>query len=135
MGKAIGIEPSSGVLEDLINSGNLNTLKSKELRSSLSDWNSVLRKVEKQEARVLEYREGVAHIFMAGCPFRDLVNPILQIGKSEFTISCQNVLQNYQLENQLSIFMITSNALQVDHYTEIKKAINHILDLINEEIN
>ncbi len=134
MAKAIGIDPSPGVLEDLISSGNLNILRNKELRSALSGWKSMLRKVERQETRVLEYREGVAHIFMKSGPFRDIVNNALQIGKSRFKLSGQKVLQNHELENQLAIFIITSNTLQNNFYLETKKVLNQILDLINAEI-
>lgn len=134
MSQAIGVEPSPGVLEDLINSGNLNTLKNKELRSALSGWKSVLRKVERQETRVLDYREGIAHIFMKDGPFRNIVDHRLHVGTSKFELSGQKVLQNHQLENQLVVFMVTSNALQISYYVEMKNSIDDILDLIDESI-
>jgi hypothetical protein len=134
MGSSVGYESNPGVLEDLINSGNLNKLTNSDLRKVLSLWKADLTKSKVQEIKILKYRDNITDIFIKLGPLRNMLQDTLRIGNSAFEINTDLLLQEVQLENNLTYFMITSKALKYKHYANLEKDVLMILDLISKEL-
>jgi hypothetical protein len=127
-------EPSPGILEDLISSGNLNKLKNQNLRKLLSQWKSKFILVKRQENTVLEYRSNIKHLLIEE---GDTRNPVASlIGIDETTFGTQNtaLFKNKKLENNLSFFAIASMSLETEYYEALLSLINEILLTIQQQL-
>jgi hypothetical protein len=134
MKRSVGYEPNPGVLEDLISSGNLNKITNSELRRALSVWKADLVKSRKQEDKINGYRDVIIKLFIDYGPIRNILADTLHIDNSKFDVSTNPLLQNPRLENNLTFFTVTSQALQYDNYPRLRNDILAILDIINHEI-
>ena len=134
LGRSVGYEPNPGVLEDMINSGNLSKITNEHLRRSLSTWKADLVKSEKQEDKIKGYRDEITQLFIENGPMRNFLVDTLHIDYSKFNLTSKLVLQDPEFENNLAFFMITSNALHYVNYPQLKTDILEILNLINREI-
>ena len=134
MKNSVGFEPNPGVLEDLINSGNLNKITNSELRKNLSLWKADLLKAKTQETKILVYRDNIVELFINHGSMKNMLADTLHISISKFNFSSKTTIQDPRLENNLAFFMITSMALKYEDYPKLKTNIFNILALINTEL-
>jgi hypothetical protein len=127
-------EPSPGILEDLISSGNLNNLSNATLRTQLSTWKAKLAKVRRQENTVLEYRSNIKKLLIEKGNTRAPVVELLGIGKGNFGIENKILLTDNRLENNLSFFAISSFSLGINYYGDLEKHIEDILETIRYQL-
>ena len=127
-------EPSPGILEDLISSGNLNKLTNNTLRKHLSDWKAQLARVRRQENTVLEYRLNIKNLLIEKGNTRTPVSNLLDIGNGSFLTENRQLLTNPLMENNLSFFAISSTSLGRSYYGSLDSLIQDILVTIREQL-
>ena len=131
---SVEYEPSPGILEDLISSGNLNNLSNRTLRKQLSDWKATLAKVRRQENTVLEYRSNIKDLLIEKGNTRRPITGFLQIDEGSFDHKNISLLSDRRLENNLSFFAISSESLGTLYYGELNEIIIGILQTIRDQL-
>ena len=133
-------EPQIGVVEGIINSGNLNRISNEELRSNLAGWNAWLSIIRKHETVIEEYRSVIKEILIKkGNMINIMVNGgdmerhNFDIGPHQFDTDNRNILRNPEFENNLVFRFFASTALEY-RYNELKSEIETILECINKEL-
>jgi hypothetical protein len=125
----------------MINLGSLKTISRIELRKYLTNWMSTLEDIKRQEIELGNQREKVLDIFRNG----DLsiqtildhtgVSQSLNIPTSLGTVSNLDVLNSRVFENNILIFILTSEATKSSHYEPLMNDLDTILELIDLELN
>ncbi|NNF36921.1 MAG: hypothetical protein HKN68_22655 [Saprospiraceae bacterium] len=128
-------EPSPGILEDLISSGNLNKLSNTTLRKQLSNWKAQLAQVRRQENTVLEYRANIKNLLIEIGDTRNPVAEILMIEKSSFDNENVQLLKDKRMENNLSFFAISSSSLAHQYYGALDILIKDILNTVRDQLD
>ncbi len=133
-------DPSTGVVQELINSGNLNGIRNSELKTKLAGWNVKLEFLRDQELTAESYRVNIKDLFIKK---GNIVNALrvsgvneqrnLGLEDSQFENDTRSLLRDIEFENNLGFKLMASRALD-DRYTETKQEIEAILDLISKEI-
>lgn len=133
---SVEYEPSPGVLDDLISSGNLSKLGSDQLRTQISLWQAWLKRVKKQEETINEYKIRIKdRIIEGGNPRKIFVaNGIKKFTPGNFKNNSQAFLRDVRLENALSYFYVSSGSLDIYYYKNLKEINLQILESINQEI-
>jgi hypothetical protein len=130
--------PNKGVLDEIISSGKLAIFSNDKLKFALSSYNGKLTKIMFQEEEHSAIRMQVIAIMNAkGNAKKLLTNEKWEhfgISKSKFELGNLQLLQSQALENELVDFIITSRYLNADYYLELKKEIELVLELIDNEI-
>ncbi|WP_437399562.1 DUF6090 family protein [Flagellimonas lutimaris] len=92
--------PSQGTVMEVINSGKLSVLSDAKLRKALSDWQSTLESVKRQEDYVVERRDLAHEFFLKEGNFRRHLNiindPLLDAKPSRFK---NNDLNSLKMKN------------------------------------
>jgi hypothetical protein len=131
--------PNQAVLDELISSGKLAIFSNDKLKFALSAYNGKLYKVKFQEEEHEEIRSGIIGIMNAEGNGKKLLIgekwETFGIGESKFKLGNLHLLQSQELENQLVDFILTGRYLNSHYYSELKKEIELILELINNELN
>lgn len=131
--------PNQAVLDELISSGKLAIFSNDKLKFALSAYNGKLYKVKFQEEEHEEIRSGIITIMNAEGNGKKLLIgekwEAFGIGESKFKLGNLHLLQSQELENQLVDFILTGRYLNSHYYSELKKEIELILELINNELN
>jgi hypothetical protein len=131
--------PNKAVLDEIISSGKLTIFSNDNLKFALSSYNGKLTKIKFQEDEHSVIRRQVIAIMNAnGNAKKLLVNEMWKeygISESKFQRGNLHLLQSQELENELVDFIITSRYLNADYYQELKKEIESVLALINQEKN
>lgn len=131
--------PNQAVLDELISSGKLAIFSNDQLKFALSSYNGKLYKVKFQEEEHEEIRRDIIAIMNAeGNGKKLLIGEQWEkfgIGESKFKLGNLHLLQSQELENQLVDFILTGGYLNSNYYLELKKEIELILELIDNELN
>ena len=131
---SVEYEPNPGILEDLISSGNLNTITNIQLRKQLSLWKAKLARARKQENTVLEHRANVKNLFSEIGNMRKMLAEHLQVPPGNFQNNSKAILRDVRLENYLSFFLISSKSLDVWYYKNLRAVNVQILESIQQEM-
>ncbi len=131
--------PSIGVVQDIINAGQLNNISNTDLRRKLASWESKLRKLDNQENIVESYREGIKDITIEN---GNMVNLFINVGLPEFKnmeasafkTDPRMMLASQKLENLIAYKLAATNSLEAN-YLDLEKEIREILSLLEQEIN
>jgi hypothetical protein len=130
--------PNKAVLDEVISSGKLTIFSNNKLKFALSSYNGKLTKIKFQEEEHSVIRMQVIAIMNAkGNAKKLLVNEMWEdfgISESKFKRGNLQLLQSQELENELVDFIITSRYLDKDYYQELRKEIELVLVLIDQEI-
>jgi hypothetical protein len=139
--RGIDFYPRTGALDDLINSGKLGILKSAKLRSNLSSWNPVLRKLKfREEMLSITQRElNVLIIKKASWLNLDLVASSTTTKTNAFPISGfdidnRNLLKELEFENIIEN-IVYENDLVIFEQKNTLELISEISKLIEIELN
>ena len=131
--------PTQGTVQEIINSGKLSILKDSKLREALSDWQSTLEKVKRQEDYVVERRDLGHEFFLREGNFRRHLNiikdPLLNAKPSRFPNNDFKFLENEEFESQLYLFIVASENLKQAYYLPLRSTIEKIINSIESQID
>jgi NAD kinase len=131
--------PSQGTVQEIINSGKLSFLSDAKLRKALSDWQSTLEKVKRQEDYVVERRDLGHEFFLREGNFRrhlNLINdPLLKAKPSRFPNNDFKFLEKEEFESQLYLFIVASENTKRTFYLPLRSEIEEIIKSIESQIN
>ena len=131
--------PSQGTVEEIINSGKLSVLSDSKLRKALSDWQSTLQQVKRQEDYVVERRDLGHEFFLSEGNFRRHLNlikdPLLNAKPSRFPNNDFKFLEKEEFESQLYLFIVASENLKQSFYIPLRSKIKDIIKSIQSQIN
>ncbi|MBN3583739.1 hypothetical protein JYB64_15165 [Algoriphagus aestuarii] len=136
----ISFNPNNSFLNELINSGNLKNISSIDLRNKLTSWIATMDDIKRQEAELSSQREDVLDLFRSEnfsiltILDRTGVREALDITASPEAHSNLGILDSREFENDLLIFMLTSEATKTNHYEPLMQGINAILEEIEKEL-
>ena len=133
--------PSPGVLQDLINSGNLSSLSNEKLRLQLSEWFVLLDEAKQQEEDTYEHRNAIIELLIENIPFLNITRDdgtgdilkALSYG-SNFEGDTRDILNNRQFENRLALYIVTLWNASGRLYDSIKVHSEQVLLNIEDEI-
>ncbi len=133
--------PSPGILQDLINSGNLASLSNETLRIQLSEWFVILENAKRQEEETFEHRKAIIELLIFHVPFLNIlrddgtgdVYEELSYG-SNFQGDIRDILNDRQFEYRLTLYIVTLWNASDYHYNAIKLHSERILANIENEI-
>jgi hypothetical protein len=127
--------PNKAVLDEIISSGKLAIFRNKKLKFALSSSNGILTKVRFQEEEHSVVRMQIIAIMNAkGNTKKMLIDGFEEtfgIKESKFKLGNLQLLQSQELENELIDFILTASYLNTNYYSELKKEIDFILELID----
>ena len=130
--------PNKAVLDEIISSGKLSIFRNDKLKFGLSSYNGKLVKVKFQEDEHSVTRMQIIAIMNAsGNAKKLLANKKWNkfgISESKFNLGNIHLLKSQEFENGLVDFILTARYLNSEYYSELKKEIDLILDLIDDEI-
>jgi len=142
--------PNQAVLDEIISSGKLAIFSNNELKFALSSYNGKLFKVKFQEDEHSVIRFQIIAIMNAKGNAKRLItntqsdifgfkdskqSVVFGIKESKFKLGNLQLLQSQELENELIDFILTARYLNNDYYSELKKEIDLILELIDNELS
>lgn len=131
--------PSQGTVMEIINSGKLSVLSDAKLRKALSDWQSTLESVKRQEDYVVERRDLGHEFFLKEGNFRRHLNiindPLLDAKPSRFKNNDFKFLENEEFESQLYLFIVASENLKQSFYLPLRSKIVDIIKTIESQID
>lgn len=131
--------PSQGTVMEVINSGKLSVLSDAKLRKALSDWQSTLESVKRQEDYVVERRDLGHEFFLKQGNFRRHLNiindPLLDAKPSRFKNNDFKFLENEEFESQLYLFIVASESLKQSFYLPLRSKITDIIKEIESQID
>lgn len=130
--------PSVGVLQDLLNSGQLSELSNVKLRRKLAAWESNLIKISHQESVIESYRDQIKNITIEK---GNLANHFVSLGTFDvtkedlgpyqFTEDPRKILSDIRFENLIMYKIASSRSVKRD-YNKLESDIDEILMLIDE---
>jgi hypothetical protein len=124
----------------MISSGSLKDISNTNLRIKLTNWISTIEDVSKQERELGIQREKVLDIFRTNenslRTIFDLTGISQEIGlqKIEQSVSNLDLLKSRKFENNILMFILTTNAMEKAHYEPLMKDLESIMELIENEI-
>jgi len=133
--------PSPGILQDLINSGNLSKISNSHLRKLLSEWFILLDNTLRSENETFQTRSELLDLQMIHIPF---VNIGQNIGFSEavaafpdgsnFEGDIRDLLTLREFEGRMALYAANLWGLSANSYVRIKQHTEEILETIEEEL-
>ncbi|WP_338359028.1 DUF6090 family protein [Yeosuana marina] len=136
----ISFNPNNSLLSEMISSGSLKDISNTTLRIKLTNWISTIEDVSKQESELGIQREKVLDIFRTNKnslrTIFDLTGISQEIGlqKMEQSVSNLDLLKSRKFENNILMFILTTNAMEKAHYEPLMKDLESIIELIENEI-
>ncbi len=129
--------PTQGTVEEIINSGKLSVLSDSKLRKGLSDWQSTIERVKRQEDYVVQRRDLGHEFFLKEGNFRRHLNmindPLLNAKPSRFPNNDFKFLEMQEFESQLYLFIVASENLKQSFYLPLKIDIEELIKLIESQ--
>lgn len=136
----IAFNPNNSFLQEMINSGNLKTLSNPALRTQLTNWISTLEDISRQEEELGIQRVKVLDRFRTNdTSLRTIfiqagVDDNLGLPAPADTLSNLPLLDSTAFENNVLMFLITSQATEQAHYQPLMKELEAIVHLIDQEL-
>ncbi len=138
----VAFNPNNSSLTEMMNSGSLKDIESVQLRRLLTNWLANVDDIVKQEQDLKLQREHLIDIFRdSKTSFKTVlqladVMPI-ELDASTITPATSNLhlLDSMSFENNLLMFILTSEATDENHYQPLLDSLNTILALIDEALN
>lgn len=136
----IFFNPNNSLLNEMINSGSLKDITNDTLRIRLTNWISTIDDIANQEKMLGEERNNSVNVLRnEGYSIRTLLDYTgmsekLGIPPNNNPVSNLGALESVAFENNILLFIITSQSTEIDHYNPLMYSLNSILDNINAEI-
>jgi len=130
--------PNKAVLDEIISSGKLAIFNNNKLKFALSSSNGILTKIKFQEEEHAAMRMQVIATMNAKGNAKKMIidagGKTFGIKESKFKLGNLQLLQSQVLENELIDFILTARYLNDSYYSELKKEIKFVLELIDAEL-
>ncbi len=136
----ISFNANNSLLNEIINSGSLKDITNDTLRILLTNWESTLEDVARQEQELGVQRVRVLDMFRTNeysiKTIFEQTNPNSELNfhETKSTVSNLNLLKSVEFENNMLMFYLTSKATETSHYTPLMNELNSILALLETEI-
>lgn len=137
----IAYNPNNSLLNEVISTGMLKNISNADLRLELTSWESVIQGIHRQEETLREQRSKTLEIFRSEegsirtiLDQADISTEKMGMEKSKKFVSNQHVLQSTKFEDNLLLFILTGMITETTHYKPLQKRIDHILFLIENEL-
>ena len=130
--------PSSGVMNDLINSGKLSLISNAKLRRILADWESNISHIKEFEDEAKKASFNVVEILRTRGNFRNQMKHVfkaLGTGPSHFKKSNTELLNSELLESSVVYFAAVTWRLKHVKYPGLSEKMEVVLSIIEEELN
>ncbi|MEO1033285.1 MAG: DUF6090 family protein [Bacteroidota bacterium] len=134
----VSFNPTMAVQTELISSGNLKQISNTELRQSIADFGTYLDIISKQENIGNDVNSNIGELISKTISYRPLFEAVgYKIsGKSEFSnADIKLIFQSFELENNLILYQAVSKTTSSAYYSRLKKDIETILNIIEEQLN
>ncbi len=138
LGNQMSFKPSTGVLNDIISSGNLNLIANQKLRQRLASFESSLDFLKLQENNALAVKENLKSIIYKESSIRKLAGELLSPQTNSISKNINNKLlfNSVELENYLIDFVLLhKSAAGIIFFGGLKNEIEVILNEIEQELN
>ncbi len=130
--------PSTGVLTDIISSGNLKLITNNALRQDIAAFGNSLKIVNRQELATIENRNNMSSYtkenISLGAVFRALNSDVPKSSKFEKT-NIKGLFDLVVFENDLILYQGMSQTTRDVYYASLREDIEHILNQISTELN
>lgn len=136
----IDYNPNNSLLNELIGSGGLQDISNTQLRMHLTNWDSQIQSVNRQEATLRIQREKLIELFGSN---QGSIRTILDLsGVTENEMQMQpikshhsnvDIVKSKEFENNLLMFVLTGIYTETSHYKPLLNEIDTILNLIQTE--
>ena len=136
----IFFNPNNSLLNEMINSGSLKDISNDTLRIRLTNWISNIDDIANQEKMLSEERTNTVNVFRdQGYSIRTILDNTgmsseLGIPEQSELTSNLAVLESVAFENNILLFIITSQSTETEHYNPLMVSLNSILETINNEL-
>jgi hypothetical protein len=131
---------NNALLYEMINSGSLKDISNRSLRVQLTNWQSTLEDIGRQEAELGRQRAHVLDLFRTESyslkTVFELANPNTdkKDTKPNAIVSNLGLLNSLKFENNVLLFYSISKSMESTHYEPLMKELNGILNLLESEI-
>jgi len=132
--------PNNSLLGEMINSGSLKDLSNDELRRRLTNWiasvehvNAQERDLKHQKDQVLQLLRGEPYSLRTLADQTQLSGNLLHLPASQHVHSNLPILQSRAFENNLLLYILSSQLTETEHYQPLLDELEMIIDLIAEE--
>ncbi len=132
--------PSSGVLSEAINSGNLSIIQNRELKTALASWEAKIEELKVHEENVFLFRMAAYDHLRENGNFRKILDHSreteiwYQLENSPFPSSNKTLLRSSQFENDLLLFIGTSVYFEYKYLIPLEEYLKSSIELLNKEI-
>jgi hypothetical protein len=137
----IHFNPNNSLLNEMINSGSLKDISNPELRKQLTTWIATIEDITQQEDDQQGQQEKVLNMFRTDDNSIRTVIDLTGVGQNEIGLSPKNsqisnlsLLKSITFENNILIFILSSQATEKAHYQPLMEDLITILELIKLEI-
>ncbi len=137
-GNQMQFKPSTGVLNDIISSGNLNLIANQKLRQRLASFESSLEFLKLQENNTLAIKKNLKSIIYKEGSVRKLAGKLLNLQPNSSSENINNKLlfNSVELENYLIDYaLLHKSAAGTNFFGGLKNEIDTILNEIEQELN
>lgn len=137
-GAEINFEPESGVLTEVISSGQLKLIRNNELKHKLAGFSSKIDEIEQQEKEVLDYRiMAIEQMIKEGNMERvyaDLGIREAYVNTSFENAGIKSMLNSLPFLNQIVLYQSSSKVTNRAFYEPLDNEIETILELIAKRL-
>lgn len=141
LNRDIAFNPNNALLSEMMNSGSLKDLSNTELRKHLTNWLSTLEDIAKQESDLKSQRDHVLDMMRNNDSH---LKTILHysVGRNDLPPltfktplnSNMNLFLSPAFENNLLLFILSSQSTEKAHYLPLMNDLTNILKLINTQL-
>lgn len=132
--------PSSGVLNEAINSGGLSIIKNRELKKAVASWEARIEELKVHEENVFLFRMAAYDHLRQDGNFRKILDysreteTWYQLQNSSFPSSNKVLLTSSQFENDLLLFIGTSVYFEYKYLLPLKEYLESTIELLSQEV-
>ena len=137
LGTEINFSPETGVLTEILSSGQLKLIMNDDLKHKLAGFNSKIDRIEQQEQEVYEYRMmAIKDIIQYG----NLEKGYVDIGVREkyietnFKNTNKSLANSLPFMNKIILYQASSNLTNKQFYEPLEKEMDIILELISNRL-
>ena len=136
-GNEINFTPNTGVLSEIISSGDLRLIQNQELKHKLAAFGSWMGKIKQQEEEVLAHRQNNTNYIIKYGNFKSMYNSLGSDFNWETALDSVNnraLVTSIGQLNRILLFQQSSYVTTRDFYMPLKEEIEKILEIIGSEL-
>lgn len=136
----IFFNPNNSLLTEMVNSGSLKDITNNALRIKLTNWIATIDDISNQERMQDEQRNSTVNAFRdEGHSIRTILDHTgmsekMGIPVGEKAMSNLSVLESTAFQNNILMFIITSQSTETEHYNPLMFQLESILKVIDQEL-